>query len=318
MTNANASGRGPEQNAAAPGRGIYLVANRRSEEECRNLVYSIRHMGCQLPIRILPYGGEPLRMAGQFDDVRIVSLLDLPSEAHAFVRELKQRLPLCAPGLLHRFYAWFGEFDEFLYSDNDVVALMNWEELFPYLAAADLVHADMEYSTRGKFNFVQPERFEEMMGAGSLEQAVTAGHFLCRPDERQKQHLMAAAEWIQAHPEIAKAHDQAMMHLAIVMGGWKALNLCKPPHSWASSWAGDYANVLDVLAMTQGRCRKISHLHYSGGHPSGAEAIEELLYSSLSAKRRKRELFRALLSELSGWGEIKWFAQRVRRRILRK
>lgn len=53
-------------------RGIYLVANRKSSEHCHNLIYSIRQCGCHLPIRIVPYGGEPLRLQHGFEDVALL------------------------------------------------------------------------------------------------------------------------------------------------------------------------------------------------------------------------------------------------------
>ena len=62
-----------------PSRGIYLVANRFSSDLCHNLIYSIRETGCQLPIRIIPFGGEPLRLKQRFDDVESVSVRDFSS-----------------------------------------------------------------------------------------------------------------------------------------------------------------------------------------------------------------------------------------------
>lgn len=282
---------------------------------CRNLIHSIRRNGCRIPIRIIPYGGAPLRLNNHYDNVALVDVADFPAEGRTFVEELKKRLPQCSTGLLRRYLAWFGEFDEFLYSDNDVVAVMNWEELFGHLQQFELVHADCEYTTGGRFNFNQPEVFEQIMGANSLQQAVTAGHFLCRRDPRQCEFLLGAARWMVDHANIAKPHDQALLHIAVVLGNWKVLNLCKPPHKWASSWAGDYRDALDVIITIQARQQKISHIHFSGGVPSGAEAIQELLYAFDSPSERKRKLLMALLSDLSGLNKCKWYAKRARHKL---
>ena len=149
-------------------RGIYLVANRRSSALCNNLIASIRRCGCNLPIRVIPYGGSPLVPDPRWDGVKLLSLSDFPAEGLAFFRELTGRIRDCSPGHLRRYLCWFGEFDEFLYSDNDIVALMNWEELFPYLENYEIVHADEEFTTGGKYNMQRPDRFEELMGAGTL------------------------------------------------------------------------------------------------------------------------------------------------------
>lgn len=298
-------------------RGIFLVANRNSSEHCHNLIFSIRECGCGLPIRVLPYGGEPLVLEGGLADVRVLTESDFPAEGQAFVGELRRRMPMCSPGLLARFLAWFGEFDEFLYSDNDIVAMMNWEDLFAFLADDELVNADWEYRTGGIFNLQQPARFEELMGGGALEQAVTAGHFLCRREAHQISDLLAALAWMEAHPEVPKWHDQALLLVAVVLGKWKALNLCKPPHGWASSWAGDYRNLFDVVRTIQAKRQPLSHLHYSGGAPTGAGPVEELLFANLPTQERNRKLLGALAMESTGVGRVKRKVRREWKKVVK-
>jgi hypothetical protein len=295
-------------------RGIYLVANRKSEAECLNLIYSIRRCGCRLPIRVIPFDDKPIRPDAAWEDVSLVTLEDFPQQGRAFVDELTRRLRTCPEGVVRRFIAWFGEFDEFLYSDNDVVALMNWEELFPYLDEYDIVHADHEFATHGRFNMRKPDRFEELMGPGALENALTAGHFLCRPQPRHKADLLAGLAWMEANPEVPIWHDQALMLVTLTLAKWPALNLCKPPHNWASSWAWGYKNVLEVFGVIQTERRPISHLHYSGGRAGGSEPMGELLLSNLTAKQRRRRLWGLLASEASGVGS----APRLVKRAVRK
>jgi hypothetical protein len=298
-------------------RGIYLIANRQSAEECRNLIYSIRGCGCHLPIRIIPYGGDPLPADPKWEDVRLLSANEFPRDGLEFVDELKRRIPQCPLGFLRRFLCWFGEFDEFLYSDNDVVALMNWEELFPFLETYELVHADLEYKTKGVFNMRQPARFEELMGPGSLESAMTAGHFLCRPRAQHRADLLSGLAWMEAHREVPMWHDQALMHVTLTLAKWPALNLCKPPNNWACTHAGSYKKVWDVIRAIQVEKRPISHLHFSGGIATGTGAIDELLQVNLPEKERKRKLLRALALEASGLKAVGGLAKGAARRARR-
>jgi hypothetical protein len=297
-----------------PRRGIYLVANQPSAEEAHNLIYSIRECGCRLPIHVIPYGGKPFHLGSVTDGVRLLSLADFPSEGVKFVQELEKRIPQCSAGLLRRFLAWFGEFDEFLYSDNDIVALMNWEELFSHLQQFEIVHADQEYLTAGIFNFHQPERFEELLGPGALDRAVTAGHFLCRRSPRHPSDLLSALAWMEANPGIAKWHDQALLHVTLALVKWPALNLCKPPHNWASSWAGDFKNGLDLLRTVQVARKPVSHLHYSGGIGTGARPMDEFLFAQLSPRQRNRRLLWALMRQESGLAALQNLAGRAKRR----
>ncbi|MGD0893166.1 MAG: hypothetical protein ABR923_16710 [Terracidiphilus sp.] len=298
-------------------RGIYLVANRNSSDHCHNLIYTIRQFGCRLPIRIIPYGGEPILLQPLLDNVELINVEDFNSEGQAFVAELRRRMPSCSPGLLNRFLAWFGEFDEFLYSDNDIVALMNWEELFPHLADYELVNADREYTTKGKYNLFQPDRFEQLIGPGSLERAITAGHFLCRRMPQHTADLIAGVEWMESHPEVTKWHDQALLHVTLSLAKWPALNLCKPPYNWGSSWAGHYANTFDVLRTIQATKQPLSHLHYSGGVPSGAKPVDEWLLASLPERDRNLRLLWALARDLSGLRAAQHILHRARHKFKR-
>jgi hypothetical protein len=307
----------PDSRHPARSRGIYLVANRQSAHECNNLIYSIRRCGCRLPIRIIPYGGKPVGLNARWEEVECISTADFPVEAVAFVEELQKRMPQCSTGLLRRFLCWFGEFEEFLYSDNDVVAMMNWEELFPHLDNYELVHADYEFDTGCIFNLIQPARFEELMGPGALESAVTAGHFLCRRSPQHTADLLAGLGWMEAHPDIPIWHDQALLHVTLVLAKWQVLNLCKPPHNWASSWAGDYKNVLELIRTIQVERRPISHLHFSGGIATGTQPIDELLWAGVPVKERNRKLLWALLRQASGLRDMGRQLGRGQRKIRR-
>jgi hypothetical protein len=304
-----------EKPASAPRRGIYLVANRRSEAECNNLIASIRRCGCRLPIRVIPYGGRCAVLDARWDGVEQLSMGDFPGEGLAFLAEIESRIPQCSSGHLRRFLCWFGEFDEFLYSDNDVVALMNWEELFPWLENHDLVHADCEFTTGGKFNLREPRRFEELMGGGALGAALTAGHFLCSRSPRHPADLLAGLAWMEAHRDLLIWHDQTLLHVTLLVAQWRVLNLCRPPHNWASSWAGDYKDVLEFVRTIQVECRPISHMHYSGRIATGTRSIDELIYSNLTEKQRNRRRLWTLLRQASGLEAMDRQLNRVRRKI---
>jgi len=122
---------------------------------------------------------------------------------------------------------------------------------------------------------------------------------------------------MEANPKVPMWHDQTLMHVTLVLAQWRVLNLCKQPYGFASSWAGDYKNVLDLIRTLQVERRPISHLHYSGGIATGTEPIGELLLTSLPAKERNRKLLRALLWQASGLRAIERQYRRVKQKIKR-
>jgi hypothetical protein len=317
-------------------KGIVLVANLKSQWYCENLIYSIRKSGCRLPIRLIHFGGEPVNSKNILDEVEFLSVDDFPPDAKAFIGNLRAVLTDCPMGFLYRFLAWFSDWDEFIYADNDIVALMNWERMFDFTAGYDLVHADEEYTTQGIFNYMQPEKVEVIFGLGSLSTAITAGHMLVKKNTKMIADMNAAIDWFQQNAEIPKKHDQSLLHIASLLGDWKILNLCKPPFNWLSSWSGDYKNSLDLIHAIQGGYQQntsshkswlsslsdeaikqydISHLHYSGRGRIGSEAIDDLMFSSQTDKSRMRRFYKIQSSDLFYISFIENQYKRIRRKL---
>lgn len=330
-------------------KGIILVANLKSQWYCENLIYSIRKSGCQLPIRLIHFGGEPVTSKKILDEVEFLTVDNFSEEAKAFIDNLRSVLTDCPIGFLYRFLGWFSDWEEFIYSDNDIVALMNWERLFDYTQNYDLIHADEEYTTQGIYNYLLPEEIETMFGKGSLSTAMTAGHVLVKKNPKMIADMNAAVDWFKQNPDIPKKHDQSLMHIAALLGDWKLLNLCKPPHKWLSSWTGDYKNSLDLIHAIQGdgdretdsfkmwfsslaeeekkqyeqqsllkeKKVSISHLHYSGRGRIGAEAIDDLMYSSQTNESRMMRFFKVQIADLFYITYIKGQIKRVKRHLKR-
>lgn len=330
-------------------KGIVLVANLKSQWYCENLIYSIRKSGCQLPIRLIHFGGEPVNSKKILDEVEFLTVDDFSEEANGFINNLRSVLTDCPMGFLYRFLAWFSDWDEFIYSDNDIVALMNWEHLFDYTENHDLVHADEEYTTQGIFNYLMPNKIEEIFGKGSLSTAITAGHLLVKKNPKMIADMNAAVSWFKLNPDIPKKHDQSLLHIATLIGNWKLLNLCKPTHNWLSSWSGDYKNNLDLIQAIQGDGNRrthsfkawfsnlpkedknqykqqfllkdkkvsISHLHYSGRGRLGAEAIDDLMYSSQTNEGRMMRFFKVQIADMFYLTYMRGQIKRVKRHLKR-
>ncbi|MDR2458177.1 MAG: alpha-1,3-mannosyltransferase family protein [Clostridiales Family XIII bacterium] len=299
-------------------KGILLVANKKSQNMCVNLIYSIRKSGCKLPIKLVHFGGEKINSQYIMSETEFLVFDDFPEEAQNFVKNLRSILTDCPNGYLYRFLGWFiMEWDEFLYSDNDIVALCNWTDLFEYINDSDLLSADEEYTTEGRFNYDQPMEIKQIFGEDVLLSAFTAGHFIARKTNKMIEDMIKAVEWFKNNPNIAKQHDQALLHVASLIGKWKIVNLCKPPYYWLSSWSGDYTNTLDlILNMNSNKeLKRISHIHYSGGNPTGTRPIEELLYSSLSDMKRVQKLFYVCLSRLIGILFVKKYKKKSKTKI---
>ena len=299
-------------------RGIYLVANQKSQNMCENLVYSIRESGCELPIRLIHFGGKKVSSSYLHNQVEFLSYERFPEEAKAFIINLSSVLTDCPIGFLYRYLAWFSDWDEFIYADNDIVALCNWENLFSYLDQNELVHADEEYTTNGAYNYNDSESVKAIFGQFALESAITAGHIVVKRNPKMIVDINNAVDWFKRHPDIPKKHDQSLLHIAALLGNWKSLNLCKPPYNWLSSWAGDYKNSLQLIQSIQLKNARISHIHYSGGAPRGNLPIQDLLFSADSAEGRLVKLASVGLRFLSKYEALSCQYAKAKRFLSRR
>ena len=289
-------------------RGIYLVANRRSERQAANLVHSLRQAGCALPILLIPYDDQLAAHPTLRAETTLMPVESFPGEARAVLDDLRELWPRTSPGLLRRFLAFHGPHDEFIYTDNDIVALGDWTPYFEPLRDHDLVHADREFETGGKYNYRDPGALTRELGPEALASALTAGHFAARRRPDVAELFRETIAWIARHPEIAMPHDQAFLHLAILLGGLRTLNFCRPPHDWPSTWAGDFRNSLAVAQRVQGPGRLL-HLHYSGGNSHGYAAVEDFCYADCTDAERIRHLATAAFvhgSGLHAWRRRLW------------
>ena len=294
-------------------RSIFLVANKKSEDQCANLIYSIRESGCTLPINLIHFGGEEIKSDYILNEVNFMRETDFSDEARSFIDRMQKVINFCPRGFLYRFLALFSDYDEILYSDNDIVALCNWESLFEYMGDNDLVHADLEYTTKGKYNYYKPEAVKEIFGEKALESAITAGHILIKIDQKLVLDIDKGLEWFKSNDDIPVRHDQALLHIASLLGNWKIRNLCKTDN-WLSSWAGHFKNDLDLIQKIQAG-QPISHLHYSGGTPSGTAPIDDLLYSNLDKKSRTKILVSAGLKDLTGMYTLSSYRKKGKNRM---
>ncbi|MCE0496939.1 MAG: hypothetical protein LV481_03215 [Methylacidiphilales bacterium] len=279
-------------------RGIYLVANRRAEREAAHLVFSLRRAGCTLPIALIPFDDDPPVHPRLRTETKYLSMADFPEESRALLGQIAELWPASRAGLFRRLLAWWGPFDEFIYSDNDIVALADWSPFFDRLGDNDFLHADMEYATDGVYAYKKPEIVREKFGPAALDSVFTTGHYVSRKKPEITTALAATVPWLRANPGVAHEVDGAFIHLAVLVGGLRIKNLCKAPENWPSPWAGSYRNALDVAQTAQRGL--LFQIHYSGWNPDGYHSREEFYFSEDTSVQRMRRLIRVVLTHWSG------------------
>jgi hypothetical protein len=293
-------------------RGIYLVTNRRSEREAAHLVFTLRQAGCTLPMALIPYDDDLPVHPRLRKETTFLKVSDFPGEGRALLGQIAELWPASRTGLFRRLLAWWGPFDEFIYSDNDIVALADWSLFLDRLGGNDFLHADEEYVTGGVYAYKKPEAVREKFGAAALDSLFTTGFYASRKKPEITAALAATAPWLCANPGVAHEVDGAFLHLAVLVGGLRIRNLCRAPDHWPSPWAGDYRNALELVQLSQAG-KPLFQLHFSGWNPDGYRASEDIYFSEDTNAQRMRRHIRAAFARWSGlhylririWGSLK-------------
>jgi hypothetical protein len=257
----------------------------------------LRQAGCAWPIALIPFDDDVPTDPRLLAETTILNLEKFPREAIDLLAQIGRLWPKSRLGLFRRLLAWYGPFDEFIYTDNDIVALGDWTVYFDRLAGADLVHADWEYKTVGIFAYAKPEIVVEKFGPAALDSLFTTGHFASRKKPEMTAIFSQTIAWLRENPGVAFEVDGPLLHLAMLVGSQRVVNLCREPDHLPSPWAGDYRNALEVA---QAASRGLRKLHYSGWTPDGYYAREEFTHSNLTDAARLRRMLGAALYHWSG------------------
>ena len=115
-------------------KGVYIVANDKVIEQAIALLNSVRFYDPDIPVVMIPFDENYQQTAQILKDKHGVTLYqDLD-----FIKQLSQQLFdifgenfFNKPNKLRKQACWFGEFDEFIYIDTDIVVFEPLSNSFP-------------------------------------------------------------------------------------------------------------------------------------------------------------------------------------------
>lgn len=129
-------------------RGIYITANDKVIEQAIALLKSIRFYDQQTPVVLIPYDDQYQMIADFLNKNYGVTLYpDL-----AFIERLSQKLQsifgsnfFARPNQFRKQACWFGEFDEFLYIDTDIVVFKRIIDDLDFFTDYDFICYDYQH-----------------------------------------------------------------------------------------------------------------------------------------------------------------------------
>ncbi len=226
-------------------RGIYITANDKFTEQAIALLNSIRCYDKDTPVVLIPYDDNYQNIAQRLKTDYGVSLYgDLD-----FIERLSQKLYdifgegfFARPNQFRKQACWFGDFDQFLYIDTDIVVFEKIIDNLNYLDEYDFLCCDYQHAG-GIANVFTNQVIEDgVFTPTDLQDIFNCGFWASKKNLLSETDLYEAFRECAQHPEYfdfsQKTSDQPIINYTILKRIQRRFNVVRRSGKAPGSWAG--------------------------------------------------------------------------------
>ncbi|WP_013324015.1 Npun_R2821/Npun_R2822 family protein [Gloeothece verrucosa] len=253
-------------------RGIYITANDRVIDQAIALLNSIRLYDQETPITLIPYDDNYQEIAQLLKDKYAVNLYqDLE-----FIERLSQKLFeifgdkfFARPNQFRKQSCWFGEFDEFLYIDTDIVVFEKIIDNLNYFKDYDFLCCDYQHKA-GISNVFNPiVREENIFNEQELLDLFNGGFWASKKNLISEQDLYETFAECAAHPDYfdfsQKTSDQPIINYMILKRIQRRFNLVRKFEKAPGNWAGTPHFIRQENILIDPKAdQPLQYLHWAG------------------------------------------------------
>ncbi|MDJ0578228.1 MAG: methionine synthase [Xenococcaceae cyanobacterium MO_234.B1] len=253
-------------------RGIYITANDKVIEQAIALLNSIRLHDPATPIVLIPYDDNYQALAQilvNSYDVKLFPDLD-------FINRLSRKLYdifgsgfFARPNQFRKQACWFGEFDEFLYIDTDIVVFEKIIDNLNYLKDYDFLCCDYQHLGGIKNVFTSQVIEQGVFTATELLDIFNGGFWASKKNLITEQDLYNTFAECAAHPEYfdfsQKTSDQPIINYMLLKRVPRRFNLVRREKKAPGSWAGSkHFQQQEYILIDPNIGQPLQYLHWAG------------------------------------------------------
>jgi hypothetical protein len=250
-------------------RGIYIVANDKVIENAIALLNSIRLFDPEVLVYLIPFNDEyhqVLETLNRLHQVELFPDLALLERVTSRVGEIFDRDFLKLPNKMRKLAVWFGELDEFLYIDTDIVVFEKIADQLNRLAEVDFFNADYHFAGEGLRNIFSPIVKEQNIFTNEqLQDVFNSGFWGSRKGVITEEQLYEVLKDCAHHREYFDftqgVTDQPILNYVILKCFPNRVNLAKEgaPGSWGGSQHFENRNYVLYDSGT-----RLQYIHWAG------------------------------------------------------
>lgn len=253
-------------------RGIYITANDKVADHAIALLNSIRAYDTETPVVLIPYDENYHEVASILKSrFNVTVYKDLE-----FIDRLSKRLHstfgekfFARPNQFRKQACWFGEFDEFLYIDTDIVVFEKIIDNLDHFDTYDFLSCDYQHRGGIKNVFSQTVINENVFSTNELQDIFNGGWWASKKGLISEQDIYETFAECAAHPQYfdftQKTSDQPIINYMILKRIQKRFNLVNLDDKVPGSWAGSthFIRQGNVL-VDPSSDRPLQYLHWAG------------------------------------------------------
>lgn len=253
-------------------RGIYITGNDKVLEHSIAFLNSLRHWDKETPITLIPYDENYHKIADYLQHHYQVKVY----EDLAFIQRLSQQLYdifgqnfFARPNQFRKQACWFGEYDEFLYIDTDIVVFEKIIDNLNYLNTYDFLCCDYQYKA-GIKNVFTPKVIEEnIFTSTELQDIFNGGFWASKKGLLTEKDLYESFRECAQYPEYfdfsQKTSDQPIINYMILKRIKKRFNIVKRENKAPGNWAGSPHFISkDHVLFDPKVDQPLQYLHWAG------------------------------------------------------
>ncbi|MBD3881088.1 methionine synthase [Phormidium tenue FACHB-886] len=259
-------------------RGIYITANDRATDQAIALLNSIRLWDMETPVVLIPYDDNYQAVAEALEQFGVTVYKDL-----AFIDRLSQQLHeafgdrfFARPNQFRKQACWFGDFDQFLYIDTDIVVFNKIIDSLNYLAEYDFLCNDYQHAGGIANVFTTKVLEENVFTEAECRTIFNGGFWASKKGLISEAELYATFAECAAHPEYfdfsQKTSDQPIVNYMALKRIPRRFNITqrleKAPGNWAGSShfvrEGSSTSGVPVRLIDPKVNQPLHYLHWAG------------------------------------------------------
>lgn len=253
-------------------RGIYITANDKVTDHAIALINSIRVHDLDTPIVLIPYDDNYHQVAEILKErhgVRVYEDLEFIDRLSNRLHEIFGGDFFARPNQFRKQACWFGEFDEFLYIDTDIVVFEKLIDNLDYFSECDFLSCDYQH-LGGINNVFTPKVIkDEIFNQNELRDIFNGGFWASKKGLISEQDLYDTFSECAAHPDYfdfsQKTSDQPIINYMILKRIARRFNIVRRPKGAPGNWAGSSHFLVDGDRLIDPTVdQPLQYLHWAG------------------------------------------------------